>query len=70
MEEVHEDIIIITSLFYFNNNKLIKNHFNFGGGGGVKKFSYHNLKSYIQRGYGLGNLLWGYGDPLPLTTKL
>lgn len=56
MEEVHEDIIIITSLFYFNNNKLIKNHFNFGGGG-LKKFSYHNLKSYIQRGYGLGNLL-------------
>lgn len=29
MEEVHEDIIIITSLFYFNNNKLIKNHFKF-----------------------------------------
>lgn len=37
MEEVHEDIIIITSLFYFNNNKLIKNHFNFGG---VKKNSH------------------------------
>lgn len=37
--------------------------------GGLKKFSYHNLKSYIQRGYGLSNLLWGYGDPLPLTTK-